>query len=174
MATIDNAAQRITRLLDQLRLGGAGAVRWPLKLDDLIHAAVARCAANTPRPLVTGADTGVMVEADQEHLTSVIEHVLRNAQDATSSEGKVSIEVSREDSQVTIAVTDTGRGMDADFLRERLFRPFDTTKGSAGMGIGAHQAREYVRTLGGFVDVQSSPGRGTRFAITLPALVRQD
>jgi putative PEP-CTERM system histidine kinase len=174
MATIDNAAQRITRLLDQLRLGGAGAVRWPLKLDDLIHAAVARCAANTPLPLVTGADTGVMVEADQEHLTSVIEHVLRNAQDATSSEGKVSIEVSREDSQVTIAVTDTGRGMDADFLRDRLFRPFDTTKGAAGMGIGAHQAREYVRTLGGFVDVQSSPGRGTRFAITLPALVRQD
>ena len=174
MATIDNAAQRITRLLDQLRLGGAGAVRWPLKLDDLIRAAVARCAANTPLPIVTGADTGVMVEADQEHLTSVIEHVLRNAQDATSSEGKVSIEVSREDSQVTIAVTDTGRGMDADFLRDRLFRPFDTTKGSAGMGIGAHQAREYVRTLGGFVDVQSSPGRGTRFAITLPALVRQD
>jgi putative PEP-CTERM system histidine kinase len=174
MATIDNAAQRITRLLDQLRLGGAGAVRWPLKLDDLLHAAVARCAANTPLPLVTGADTGVMVEADQEHLTSVFEHVLRNAQDATSSEGKVSIEVSREDSQVTITVTDTGRGMDADFLRDRLFRPFDTTKGSAGMGIGAHQAREYVRSLGGFVDVQSSPGRGTRFAITLPALVRQD
>jgi signal transduction histidine kinase len=61
--------------------------------------------------------------------------------------------------------------MDPEFLRDRLFRPFDTTKGVAGMGIGAHQAREYVRSLGGLVDVQSSPGQGTRFAITLPALV---
>ena len=64
--------------------------------------------------------------------------------------------------------------MDPDFLRDRLFRPFDTTKGSAGMGIGAHQAREYVRSLGGHVDVQSSPGRGTRFVINLPIRLSQD
>jgi signal transduction histidine kinase len=73
-----------------------------------------------------------------------------------------------------IAVCDTGKGMEPDFLRDRLFRPFDTTKGAAGMGIGAHQAREYVRSLGGHVDVQSSPGQGTRFAITLPALMGQE
>jgi putative PEP-CTERM system histidine kinase len=174
MATIDNAAQRMTRLLDQLRLGAAAAVRRPLKLTDLIEVALARCAANTPTPAMTSATVDVIVEADEEHLTSVIEHVVRNAQDATPSDGKVSVEVSQAGPHVTISVTDTGKGMEPEFLRDRLFRPFDTTKGAAGMGIGAHQAREYVCSLGGHVDVQSSPGQGTRFAITLPALIRQD
>jgi putative PEP-CTERM system histidine kinase len=174
METIDNAAQRITRLLDQLRLGVAGAVRRPLKLDDLVQMALARCAANTPTPVLTAQVADVVVEADEEHLTSVIEHVVRNAQDATPSDGQVSVNVSQAGSYVTISVADTGKGMDADFLRDRLFRPFDTTKGSAGMGVGAHQAREYVRSLGGRVEVQSSPGRGTRFAITLPTVIGQD
>jgi putative PEP-CTERM system histidine kinase len=174
MATIDNAAQRMTRLVDQLRLGAADAVRRPLKLDELIQAALTRCAANTPYPVVSGLATGVVVEADQEHLTSVIEHVIRNAQDATPDGGVVSIDVSQIDAEVTVTVTDTGRGMEADFVRNRLFRPFDSTKGSAGMGIGAYQAREYVFSLGGSVNVQSTPGQGTRFAITLPASVALD
>jgi putative PEP-CTERM system histidine kinase len=170
MATIDNAAQRMTRLLDQLRVGLAGAVRRPLKLDDLIHVALARCAANAPAPVMVAPVGGVIVEADQEHLTNVIEHVVRNAQDATPEGGLVSVAVSQVGSEVTIVVTDTGSGMELEFVRDRLFRPFDTTKGAAGMGIGAYQAREYVRSLGGHVDVQSTPGAGTRFAITLPAL----
>ena len=45
---------------------------------------------------------------------------------------------------------------------QRLFRPFDSTKGSKGMGIGAYQTREYARWLGGDVEVQSTPGKGTR------------
>jgi putative PEP-CTERM system histidine kinase len=174
MATIDNAAQRMTRLVDQLRLGAAGAARRPLKLDDLIHAALTRCAASTPQPFLISVCTDVIVEADQEHLTSVIEHVIRNAQDATPDGGVVSVEGRQIGAEVTITITDTGRGMEADFVRNRLFRPFDSTKGSAGMGIGAYQAREYVFSLGGSVNVQSTPGHGTRFTITLPALMTQD
>jgi putative PEP-CTERM system histidine kinase len=174
MATIDNAAQRMTRLLDQLRLGAAGTVRRPLNVNDLIQVALQRCTAKSPLPVMTASVAGIVVEADQEHLTSVIEHVVRNAQDATPDDGAVSVDVSQTGPHVTITVTDTGEGMEPEFLRDRLFRPFDTTKGSAGMGIGAHQAREYVCSLGGHVDVQSTPGLGTRFAITLPALIRQD
>jgi len=67
-----------------------------------------------------------------------------------------------------IEVRDTGCGMDGDFLRNRLFRPFDSTKGRSGMGIGAYEAREFVRELGGQLDVQSEPGVGTCFQIRLP------
>jgi signal transduction histidine kinase len=58
--------------------------------------------------------------------------------------------------------------MTREFIQERLFKPFDTTKGSQGMGIGAYQVREYVRSLGGRVEVASEPGRGTRFTLLLP------
>ena len=58
--------------------------------------------------------------------------------------------------------------MSREFIQERLFRPFDTTKGSKGMGIGAYQVREYVQSLGGRVEVQSAPGEGTRFTLRLP------
>jgi signal transduction histidine kinase len=58
--------------------------------------------------------------------------------------------------------------MDADFVRNRLFRPFDTTKGDRGMGIGAYEAREFVRQCGGNAEVESSLGTGTRFVISLP------
>jgi signal transduction histidine kinase len=49
-----------------------------------------------------------------------------------------------------------------------LFRPFDSTKGFKGMGIGAYQTRDYVQMLGGHVEVQSTPGQGTSFSIALP------
>ena len=58
--------------------------------------------------------------------------------------------------------------MDATFIRERLFRPFETTKGERGFGIGAYQAREFVRKSGGSIEVESTPGRGTRFVLRLP------
>jgi signal transduction histidine kinase len=49
-----------------------------------------------------------------------------------------------------------------------LFRPFDSTKGSQSMGIGAYQARNYVRTLGGQMEVTSEAGVGTTFSVRLP------
>jgi signal transduction histidine kinase len=101
------------------------------------------------------------VFADMDRLTTVIEHALRNAQDATDAHGEIRIDVGQRGRRPLLSVTDTGSGMDAAFVRDRLFRPFDTTKGARGMGIGAFQMREYVRSLGGDLEVDSEPGRGT-------------
>ena len=68
-----------------------------------------------------------------------------------------------------VDIRDNGSGMDETFIRERLFRPFDTTKGARGMGIGAYQAREYLRSVAGEVRVTSRPGAGTTFSLVFTA-----
>jgi signal transduction histidine kinase len=58
--------------------------------------------------------------------------------------------------------------MSHTFTSERLFKPFDTTKGNAGMGIGVYEAREYIVSQGGKISVTSELGVGTIFSIRYP------
>ncbi len=165
--TVDNTVERMTRLIEQLRNSTAGAQLQSVRFDDLVRNTVDRCSLRTPVPeLVVNAD-GIRVRADPQRLSAVVEHVIRNAQDATPV-GGVSVQLDENGGRAILVVKDNGKGMDAEFIRERLFRPFDSTKGSKGMGIGAYQTREYVQMLGGRVEVQSSPGHGTSFSISLP------
>ena len=61
----------------------------------------------------------------------------------------VKISMQSRDQVCVVEIRDNGHGMDADFIRGRLFKPFDTTKGNAGMGIGMYESREFIRMLGG-------------------------
>jgi putative PEP-CTERM system histidine kinase len=168
IGTIANAVERMTRLIDQLR-GSTDPERLArVDLGEVAREAVARCATRQPRPALQDCEVA-LVQANRERLTTVIEHVIRNAQDATRAEGSVSVAVEQRGDQAQLVVSDTGLGMDAEFVRDRLFRPFDSTKGAKGMGIGAYQVREYIQRLAGNVEVHSSPGQGTRFTITMPA-----
>jgi signal transduction histidine kinase len=97
----------------------------------------------------------------------VIGHIIQNAIEATPYDGSVEVRVDRKNDRAIVEVEDNGRGMDEAFIRDRLFSPFDSTKGS-GMGIGAYECREYIRELGGQVDVASVVGKGTTFHIELP------
>ena len=101
-------------------------------------------------------------------MITLTEHLIRNAQDATDDSGTIDVSLVVEGNNAVISISDTGSGMTPEFIRERLFRPFDSTKGSQSMGIGAYQAREYVRQLGGTLEVTSKVGEGTRFDIRLP------
>jgi signal transduction histidine kinase len=108
------------------------------------------------------------VHAHPEKFASVIGHVIANAQDATQPGGRIEVSVSESGGRALIEVKDTGEGMSEEFIRRRLFKPFDTTKGSSGMGIGVYQAREVIRSLGGDVVVKSHVGVGTTVSIFLP------
>ena len=67
-----------------------------------------------------------------------------------------------------INIVDTGIGMSEDFIRTRLFKPFDTTKGNAGMGIGAFDAKAYLERIGGQLLVQSKQQQGSIFTLRIP------
>jgi signal transduction histidine kinase len=110
------------------------------------------------------------VSADRDRLAAVIEHLVQNAQEATPADGHVTLRVSGDGEWALIEVQDDGSGMDAEFIAERLFKPFDTTKGNAGMGVGVYESREFVQALGGEISVESAPRRGTVFRVKLPAM----
>jgi len=169
--TIANTAERITRLIEHLRRGTLEPTVRPVPVVEAVSTAVSRCADRVPVPqFVNGKAEDCRVAADRDRLVSALEHVIRNAQEATPESGSVCVEVSASDGHARIVVSDTGRGMEPEFVRHRLFRPFDSTKGSKGMGIGAYQARELARSIGGRVEVDSRPGVGTRFVFILPAI----
>jgi putative PEP-CTERM system histidine kinase len=170
IATIANTSERITRLIDQLSQRTAEArPHPPVKVADVVWQAIDRCRARRPKPrFVNGADSTCMVAAEREQLATAVEHVLRNAQDATSETGDVCVDVVNGGDRVRLTVRDDGVGMDPQFIQQQLFRPFHSTKGSKGMGIGAYQARELARSLGGDVEVDSKPGAGTEFSFILP------
>jgi putative PEP-CTERM system histidine kinase len=170
IATIANTSDRVTRLIELLsRRNQASAAAPPVKLAELVAAAVERCQVRRPRPeFARGVQCLCLVNAERERLVSAIEHVVRNAQDATAETGRVKVDIADDARFVRINVTDDGTGMDAEFVRSQLFRPFHSTKGAKGMGIGAYQARELALSLGGDVEVESRPGVGTRFSFILP------
>ncbi len=113
----------------------------------------------------------VQVKAHPERLERIVGHVVQNALDATNDDGKVTAQLLLVDgAKATIVVTDTGCGMSPDFLRDRLSRPFQTTKVS-GMGIGVFETRQYLNEIGGDLQFDSEAGRGTRVTIQLPRLL---
>jgi putative PEP-CTERM system histidine kinase len=128
-----------------------------------------RCASFLPAPsVVVGSETPVVLEKDK--LCNVIYHLVSNAQQATDDDGNVDIvlELSIDEKYMLINIMDTGSGMSETFIRERLFKPFDTTKGNAGMGIGAFDAKAYLEKIGGQLLVKSELQQGTSFTLRIP------
>ena len=97
----------------------------------------------------------------------VVGHLIQNAIEACPRDGRVLVTLRRQDDNAVIEIRDNGAGMSEEFMRSRLFKPFETTK-SAGMGVGVFESREYIQELGGRLDVASREGEGTSFTIILP------
>jgi putative PEP-CTERM system histidine kinase len=166
--TIAHSVSRMRRLMEQLSSGSKEPTRQLTNIEKVIQSVLKRTTNRLPIPVLERCDENLIVHADVERLSMVLEHLIRNAQEATDQDGSITISTESADSVATISITDTGCGMTQEFIRDRLFRPFDSTKGSQSMGIGAYQARDYVRTLGGQMEVTSEVGVGTTFSVRLP------
>ncbi|HET6628990.1 MAG TPA: ATP-binding protein, partial [Woeseiaceae bacterium] len=168
IATVKSGVVRMRRVLEQLAQGAPVQSTKKIEIGKLLLEASSQCADRRPAPRLEVGDARLWVRADRERLLMALIHAIRNAQDATPADGSVTVSVEAAGEQCLVRIEDTGRGMDADFIEHRLFKPFDSTKGTQGMGIGAHQVRETVRALGGDIEVDSAPGEGTRLTLLLP------
>lgn len=170
LATVENVMERMQGLLLQLR-AGARPVEQPVAvpLADALAQAVAIKRGLRPEPSIEIDETLARrsVLAHRDRLERVIGHLVQNAAEASGPSGVIRVRARQDGHDVLIEVEDNGKGMSEDFVRSRLFRPFVSTK-AHGMGIGTFESREYVRELGGSLDVESREGVGTVFRIRLP------
>lgn len=172
LETVALSVQKMRLMLQKLSRIEIEEQPVALAVEQVVRQAVAMKAAFEPRPTLDVRDTGLQVLADRERLERVVGHLIQNAIEATPKAGSVTITLACAGDTVKIEISDTGEGMSEEFIRERLFKPFDSTK-SAGMGIGVFESREYINELGGVLAVTSEPARGTTFNVILP-LYKQD
>lgn len=166
--TIDSATKRLDKVLNQLRNKQVAESSKKRVSVNQLMAKVAK-QRNVATPKVT-LEVSVEIEIviDQETFYSVLNHLVQNAQEATGSEGWVKIKAELIANNLNIAVLDNGCGMSGDFIKNRLFRPFDTTKGNAGMGIGVYEAKQFIESIGGTMQVTSFENEGSTFQLTIP------
>jgi len=167
--TVENAAEDINRLLAQLRNRRVQEEKKVLvDLAELVEDVVATKQHLLPMPQFKVFSEPGMVSLEKQRLSNVLAHLIENAQQATEEDGEIILSLSTTENMHSIEIKDNGYGMDDEFIQNRLFKPFDTTKGNAGMGIGMYESREFIRQLGGDIYVQSKPGKGSIITLQLP------
>jgi signal transduction histidine kinase/ActR/RegA family two-component response regulator len=183
---IRRAGERARELIDQILTFGRrrDARRKPMSVQSLIAEATSLLRASLPSTVevtVRGISEGAIVSGEPAQLLQVILNLCNNAAQAMNYAGHIEIEIEvhellkaqplshgdlAPDRYVRIAVSDTGRGMDAATLT-RIFEPFFTTR-MAGNGLGLATVREIVREHGGAMNVRSALGAGSCFEVWLP------
>jgi len=168
--TTDHAVRKMSSLVDHIRRPGSDDddQRKVLNLTSLVTELIEHHQHQSPVPHLEGDAPEAMIKADVEQLRSVLGHLIQNAQDATPNGGEISITLKIARGNVMLFIQDSGTGMTKEFISSQLFKPFESTKGLTGMGIGAYQAREYIRKIGGNIDVTSEPGLGSCFSVRIP------
>lgn len=170
IATLQDSVGKMNDLLTRLAPKERGRIEAPRPtgLRKMAEQLAAQKGDAHPIRIAAGPEHRAMV--DPVRLETALTHLVQNAIDASVPDAPVWLAIDGNDDEVWIAIEDSGVGMDEDFVREKLFRPFSSSK-AGGFGIGAFEARSLVAEMGGRVDVDSREGEGTRFTITLPASV---
>ncbi|MBO1256405.1 PEP-CTERM system histidine kinase PrsK [Alteromonas sp. 5E99-2] len=170
--TLEHTKSRMDNMLRQLTDKNIeqNKHRTPILMSELVSKVInERCQSLLPIPSLTlNAETELLIE--HEKVMNVFYHLISNAQQATKDDGfvSVSIDCDKNRNSLLVKVSDSGEGMSESFIQHRLFTPFDTTKGNAGMGIGVYDARSYLDSIDGKLDVESEVGKGTTFTLMFP------
>jgi signal transduction histidine kinase len=162
VARLNDLVGRISSLRHELRLS-----RVSTDVSEMIEGALKEFAGMSDVSLVKSLATMPAVEVDKEQIQKVITNLLVNAREASQAGAEIRLSSEQQNGHVIISVQDHGCGISPEFLKQKLFKPFQTTK-KKGIGIGMFQSKMIVEAHGGRIEVQSQQGEGTTFRIVLP------
>jgi len=185
---VSNEADRMLRLVGQFLDVAAldeGSYRLNLRevdVSQLIHkvadALQIKAAEKGISVSTMCAEDIPLIQADPDRLEDVLHNLCENALKYTDAGGQISLAADVDDTDVQIAVSDTGRGIPAD-MHEAIFEEFvqahhdvEGTRLEAGVGLGLYMVRRLVELHGGRVEVASEVGRGATFTIHLPIVLQ--
>jgi signal transduction histidine kinase len=166
---IGNTAQRIDGMiarLSELRQR-PDAVRDVTDLNQVVTTSLASVSSAPGVEVVSELEPVPPILGDREQLQSVVTNLILNARDAVGAGGRIHVRTGHRGGRVVVSVVDNGCGMSPAFVRDSLFRPFQSTK-KKGLGIGLFQSRAIVLAHGGGVHVESEVGKGTSFHASFP------
>jgi putative PEP-CTERM system histidine kinase len=169
LRAIGNTTHRVETMIE--RLGslrpGTDSVRVDTDLNQIVKTTLAGVNDRPNVELISDLQPLPAILADGEQIRSVVTNLVLNAQDALVSGGRIEVRTEHRGSRVVLSVKDNGCGMSPSFVKDSLFRPFQSTK-KKGLGIGLFQSRAIVMAHGGGVHVESEVGKGTAFHASFP------
>ncbi len=168
LETVENVVGRMNQLMLQLRTGTTPMDKpRPVNINEVLEHIV-RAKGLYDASIDGAPEQPLRALAHEDRIERVIGHIVQNAIEASDSEpGRVKLAATRDERYAIVEVADQGSGMTAEFIREKLFRPFQTTK-TNGMGIGMYESFQYLNAIGGRIVVESEPQCGTRFRVYIP------
>jgi putative PEP-CTERM system histidine kinase len=142
-------------------------------LNEIIDASLKRIGEYPSVTITTDLTPLPQLEIDREKIASVLTNLVLNAIQSTEDPVAIHVSSKRTVEGISLSVADNGSGMDAEFIRTRLFQPFQTTK-KQGLGIGMFQCKTIIEAHGGRITVESIVGQGTTFQISLPVAEKSE
>jgi putative PEP-CTERM system histidine kinase len=168
--TTSHTVEKMEHLLNQIHNPTQDDTTEIVELGPILLEVYESHKNSKPIPSLEYPEKVIRINANKEQLKSVIVHIVQNALDATPKDGEISITSKLAPGYIFIFIQDNGYGMNDDFINNLLFKPFKSTKGLTGMGIGVYQSREYLRRIGGSISVTSQLEIGTCFTLKIPVL----
>jgi hypothetical protein len=169
LISLSQMVDKMKRLMERLASlsRSSGFCYVPADLNELTEDALSEIRSAIKSQIVKKFQKLPIVRVDPLQIKKVITNLILNAEEAISGPGFIHLTTSVEDEAVTLAVSDNGCGMPPEFIENRLFKPFATTKAN-GFGIGLYQSKSILEAQGGKIQAYSQLGQGSTFKIYVP------
>lgn len=164
--TIESSLTYLSTLVNRLqeKPSAPDTLAQEIVLKRLCEDVAKRVTAGTDRHVEVDIPDTMRIRIRPEPIERILENLIRNAVEATTASQMVRVSAQQVGTSTELFVMDEGPGMSDDFLRNRLFKPFQSTK-TKGLGIGLYSCKELADAMGATIDVESELGKGTTFRV---------